>query len=451
MNHMLTESRARSQGFSLLELLVSISITGVLVFLVHSIFNDTSRAVTYGIRTSNIVAAARTMGDQLQDDAEVMQGPAAAVGTSAADTRGFIIIANNTITGVTFNDNEAAGRTSVRDVRSDSVSFLRDATALRPLTPAAANRTNNDTQNIALARVYYGHVVRTEPDGTSTPGLTGGANRIGNDWILGRQAMLYGLSGSPLVFAGGAADRYATGGGYNAPINADDSDIGTPRMVHALTDVSSVNWDLGPDPALLGADSVYRNFSYLNERLWVNPRFSLDTQLTAEEMFQTWRLAQTHPYFVGGVSDFIVEFAADLDRDGILDTRDTKGTPTTADDTVSNDPDNPLWWYDGYNIPAAEQTALAPAATESGYYDDPAVSLGTNANLADHVFVFRIDDVENGTVATPASLTSDWPYLIRIRYRVHDSQGRVYSNDPATGDRTLGQWFEHIIPVTRVN
>ena len=42
---------------------------------------------------------------------------------------------------------------------------------------------------------------------------------------------------------------------------------------------------------------------------------------------------------------------------------------------------------------------------------------------------------------------STWPYLIRIRYRLHDSRGSLQSN--LNGNTVLGKWFEQIIKVNR--
>ncbi|MCG8508996.1 MAG: hypothetical protein MI741_07180, partial [Rhodospirillales bacterium] len=55
---------------------------------------------------------------------------------------------------------------------------------------------------------------------------------------------------------------------------------------------------------------------------------------------------------------------------------------------------------------------------------------------------------------------SFWPYLIRVRYRIHDTRGEIGSGGENTGTGvtvenvrtkwvTTGMWFEHILPVNR--
>ena len=84
-----------------------------------------------------------------------------------------------------------------------------------------------------------------------------------------------------------------------------------------------------------------------------------------------------------------------------------------------------------------------------------------------NIFIFRVDDdtAHPGPVGTAIN-NSSWPYLIRIRYRLHDTRGRLESNyrdairdgidndgdgttDEADEERISGRWFERIISVPR--
>ena len=60
-----------------MELMVAITITALMLFLVSRIFFDTTTAVTQGIATSQVIDNSRAISDQIERDAEAMVGPAA--------------------------------------------------------------------------------------------------------------------------------------------------------------------------------------------------------------------------------------------------------------------------------------------------------------------------------------------------------------------------------------
>ena len=73
-----------------------------------------------------------------------------------------------------------------------------------------------------------------------------------------------------------------------------------------------------------------------------------------------------------------------------------------------------------------------------GQYINETTTLPT---FADAAYIFRHDD---DGVTLPGSRSP----LLRIRYRLHDSRGRLQGTD-GLNNPTNGIWFEHIIRVNR--
>jgi hypothetical protein len=260
-----------------------------------------------------------------------------------------------------------------------------------------------------------------------------------------------------------------------------------------------------------------------DSRLWVNRALTGGQQTGARE-FLAGEMAKLHALLSANVSDFIVDFAGDYDgtTPGVIDV--TTAAPLATDyggrryaipaDSIkwygywSNDPvtgfrrdpralnpsfvppttvGDPL--YDEYNIPSpppgfakfradlpiiyeipsaafvGTQTNVPPAlpASPEAYLQASATTPALDTTLyanADAVLVFRHDDTTAGT--------NKWPYLLRIRYRLHDDNGVIAGvsdagekldvNDTFAGPggtwrnytrRTMGKWYEHIIRVPR--
>ena len=302
--------------------------------------------------------------------------------------------------------------------------------------------------------------------------------QTGDDWILGRQAMFLVDQGledpnSSTVSADGKWDLAPThvqalSARYNAQVNgygdATSPPSGTvPRVVYAAyADMSRQM--LGPVSTTPGITSIledlssasnYRTrayeYSYLAERLWAND----SPQLIANNIYgiASWQIAQQHPIFMAHCSDFIVEFAADISTG--------TGTTVNPDGQIDVDNNDQIKWYSyWFNNPAQGKRnpvnptgpALAYDPDEPTVYEPPtgwapydnSVSAPHNAN-ASGAFVFQHDDAEPWNKATPNPGTvSKWPYLIRIRYRMHDGRGVIES-----GVNQHGMWFEHVIKVNR--
>lgn len=467
-------------AFTLMELLVAVALTSLLLFLINQLFNDTREAVTTGIKTGEILVESETIGNQIARDANAMLGPNASPGSPA----GFIVIVQRTIgedpaskdgiyngtdPGVLFPDPTGGEHREV--VRSDQLVFITDSTAgggtspFTSITPMADDTLGSNI-TAPYARVWYGHVLRTNPDGAvGVPALGAGEpNLDGNTWAIGRQALLLTGSNSG-VYVDGAeyGDTIIGYGGH--PLWAGLSDVSNKDLVNGADGVLD---DLTNATTY---DTQAYAYTYAAERLRSNP--------VPDGGFVSWQAAQTHPYLAGNVSDFIVEFAGDYNPiDGKIDV-DTRDAGDPNDDVIkwythdafANEPSGTAPYLGQADL-ARPITFEAPATFQTGATTDPNDAYYNDApgnpesNNADAIFVFRHDD---GTGYDPAGPTnSKWPYLIRIRYRLHDVDGQVVStntaktanglDDDGDGDVDVddpdeavvsGQWFEHVIKVAR--
>ncbi len=464
----LTMTRKAHHGFTIIELIVAVGVASLLLFMVNFIFNDATRAVSRGIALSDIIADTRGGSDQFDIDAAVMVGPTTSPATEAG---GFQVIANHQINAQVRRGPRL--REEAATVRADQLVFIRlrddGSNRLLPMTP----KTNGTFQNDFLrdtndpnsgytaehVKVWFGHVQLTTSVGASGGALGSGSNRIANDWVLGRQAMFL-VDESPgnqaipnnHIHAAASARFNESVGGYGThkpPVAT------VPDLVYAgLTDMAGQV--LGPQSVagsinqLLGAtasNAAYRtaayNYAYLSQRLWANPAPRVDNSGDLYGI-AAWQVAQMHPIFLNHVSDFIVEFAADTDLDGEIDTHDHDGSNATpeiikwyVDDDFANEPGT-----GGYD---ASRPATYPLPAGSAYRT--AVYDTNPPGGAAGAFVWRHDDANflvQTDSATYPNQPSFWPYMIRIRYRMHDSRGVIES-----GDNQHGMWFEHVIRVKR--
>lgn len=485
-------------GFTIIELIVAIALTSMLAFMVNTLFFETTRAVQVGVRTGDMLVTSETIGDQLRRDAKRMNGPnrdSSTWSSSADDAPGVLVIANRL-----FVWNEGANGTRVnfegderqQSVRSDQLAFithrtLEDEGAFRALTPENEDQFHN--ANAAdHARVWYGHVLRTDEDGMTPADALLPNTSPANYWVLGRQQMLLtgGASGtSANYFTYDAAVTEAASGSSQSPYSS--SSPPPPLLYHGLTDVS--NRSLFGDPSSLieqlvtptGPADDYGNLAAdlafvrnANTRLHVNP-----LPEPQSGMMESWQLAQMHAILAMGVSDFIVEFAGDY--------RDSPGVDNNLgnDDLIDRDEEGYIMWYSlYYNNPEEERNYATDTEDDPNnllYYaalprsynamavhsssrpvfqdlDESNSDLVHHAGIvgdyfsenADAVFVFRHDD-EN---ASDPDYESKWPHLIRIRYRLQDPRGMVTSSlsggaGTIETEPTAGRWFEHVMRVPR--
>ncbi|MEO0965744.1 MAG: type II secretion system protein [Planctomycetota bacterium] len=244
-------------------------------------------------------------------------------------------------------------------------------------------------------------------------------------------------------------DRMAASNAEVDHSNAPGS-IGTPRLYMGLTDVVpaaaehlfyTVFFDFttgvqyfqgGPlttqlNPADIGDNTTYATnaaeLGFAFDRLWVNPR-PHDTAGNPARLIEAWQQAQMHPYLAAGVSDFEVHFAGDYTEDA---------TAADFDGRIDLDGDGNIIWYNaGHPDSAVNNLDLGGDGTDDIVVPETKSTVNTAGNdpaqvpiqrfaggltstpdHADLVFVWRHDEPES------------WPDLIRIRYRIHDADGRI--------------------------
>lgn len=409
-----------SRGFTLVELLVTVVITSIILLVVNQVFTTVSSAVGVGMATSELLTNTRPIGDQFREDFEAMLSPA---------LNGYMIIVNNTQSNqkILPADEETGFD---RNVRDDQIMFFRDAGGMTSLTPSADGTF--DPQSLpspSAARIWFGHALRTNSDG-QLPGSTGLGNEpnvYASDWILARQAALLDADAD-------ANDWHAESCRWNATVVNVTTDITDPQLRDSLTDV--VKLDLlgtSDDDGVVGGtgtpgagnyivwedDTPHEYILRAKRNMFVTTRLRVNP-VPDGTSFESWRIAQMHPYFAGHVSDFVVEFAGDYDGTPGLDTLDTL------------DPNaGQIIWYSGTNLPSS---GFVDGDDSNPAPDSPIYDASSGAGSPDHVFVFR-----HG-----ASGDKGWPHMVRIRYRLHDSRDKIVG-----ADGEAGRWFEYVLKVNR--
>ncbi|MCC7146642.1 MAG: prepilin-type N-terminal cleavage/methylation domain-containing protein [Phycisphaeraceae bacterium] len=333
-------------------------------------------------------------------------------------------------------------------------------------------------------------------------------NELASDWILGRQALFLNRQ---QMNAG--SSRFAEGAWFSANVNLPGvSGLPfEPAMYMGLTDAAQYGFDRaivnaagaevegcvvgakeasaasavnpayrlwtdftgGPDVLLYNAKAlVFYTFARKQLRVMTDPAEAMKAPgNTDADPIESWRVAQTHPYFMSRVSDFEVEFAADLEPPfGEIDqVKSNQSYPNTDKDINKIDyvyPGGGIKWYGAYggqnNYHANDPGDANPdqnydstkpirfrADVGGSLNNNPTYIAGAPAQWphADHAFVFRHDDdgVKDIPGYTLGAVNGRWPYLLRIRWRMHDPQNRL--TDPQDG--LPGMWFEVIVPVSR--
>ena len=222
-------------------------------------------------------------------------------------------------------------------------------------------------------------------------------------------------------------------------------------------------------------------------RLRVNPAPPFN-EASPENSYQAWQIAQQLPIMVEGCSDFVVEFAADMYSN------EATAAPSaySPDGQVDVDANGEIAWYafgdamspaisnpPGSFVPTKGLVTFPPA---TGYRPVATLPGGPGLSVTG-AFVWRHDTFDagiydrmnntwspqfsgsftNATLNDTDSRFCDWPYLIRIRYRLHDARGQIASGqqvfndlngngdiDPGEPtDSRNGVWFEQVFRVNR--
>jgi prepilin-type N-terminal cleavage/methylation domain-containing protein len=425
-------------GFTLMELIVSIAIVSMMLFLINRIFFDTAQAVSRGIATSKIISNTRTIGEQIADDADHMMVP-------GKTGEGVLIIVNKKYTNALTLDARKKGNIDTQDVRSDQLSFIRSVSTSNPEEPIAPGSSTSftNTTQATVARVWLGHLIQTDENGTYPSIALGGYNastdngpdKFATNWILGRQMLFFDNKVT-------TANQYArfnlanwTDKLNNIPFYEAQSDV-----LNTGYDRTPANDTTPPSGAAPAGDEILNlldgytlrpqyetfllnnYFTFKSNRLATNPTPALSNLSTSV-------IAQMHPYFVNNVSDFIVEFAGDYYLGNI------EAGSVGSDTKVDTDINGNIYWY-GLGNPRT-----VPPTSFDGVGDPTEphriTSLAALGALTDEIYIFRHDDITN------------WPYLLRIRYHLHDPKGELLGTGEDGLSSTPGKWFEVIVKVPR--
>ncbi|MEX2216403.1 MAG: prepilin-type N-terminal cleavage/methylation domain-containing protein [Phycisphaeraceae bacterium] len=450
-------------GFTIIELIVAVAVSSIMLFLISVLFSSASDAVSMGMATSDIIGNARATGDQIERDANTMSGP-------GNGQNGFIVIINKNLSGIPYHEPHLVE--NPRKLRSDQLVFIVNYNG-KPAQPvcASASTTYNPPTKAQMAqathaRIWYGHVLKTDGLSTNAPGAIGAAgnNRVANQLALGRQALFLldrtydvnsGAPNAPLAInmsTGAWFDANVTGTvGNGRPLFQGTTDVAdwayqnVKHPVGALfgdypaTSLGSAanhpktlwNYDsLGGSP-LSAANYQGRalQYTYATQSLWANSQPGSPLVTDKSKWYPSDQISQMHPILADSLSDFIVEFAGDYVDNGL---NPVAGNPDGVPDV---DGSGEILWYGMSNaLPGGPPPWLAVNAHE---WPIQTTAGGGTA------YVFRHDVLEQ------------WPYLIRIRYRMHDRRGDLLGSrspeDELGGGvgTNVGKWFEQIIVIPR--
>lgn len=490
------------QGITLIEMMVALAITTFVVLVINQLFNSVIETVARGTQAGELLQKARTLDEQLAFESELqinndatvpvnwlsrMVGPGGRDGTPATPGGFFAIVQRTVDAPLTVQDGI---RGNTRTIRSDQLMFIYDQQSpldagtrrMPTMAPASAycfTGDERDSMNAEYVRMWYGHVlqIRDDDDPTSynmTSGSSyanlelgnttgsGNPNILAQDWVLGRHALfLTDPSLTPVTVP--PTEPYAPYVNFPLPIfNVVGISSGNPRLANGVSDVANITLDgITGATGLLG---VVPNFNAYHSTA-ITMMFTQAPLLTAAQPMgnsgemRAWDMSPSHTYFMGGVSDYIVEYAGDLVNDHF--TGPINPTLVGEDGELDRDGQGRIKWYTalGPNNPARsdydEDKPITYAAPNPSLYI-PHVPPGTvntffsgRPNYAagnQAAFVWQHDGSPGFT---------QWPWMIRVRYRLHDRQGNFQGREVtnSSGDKELepGQWFETIIPVNYQN
>jgi hypothetical protein len=492
---------AARSAFTIMELIVSITIAVFMIFIFHGIFNEVTRAMRMGLHNSDVQHKSRTLDEQLaiETDTQIsilriealappildfaagnsMVGPKGRV-TDPDRAGGFLVIVNHEIRNI-FRTADDRFDNNQETIRSDQLMFILDqgpgGTSEEPRMPVLAPSGRNTfggnfTHSLEsdYVRMWYGHVRQTRADGSQSAGdlgadVAGNPNALAVNWALGRHALFLRNVGTNIPL-NSLQDIYAMDpqivssplSGASPYANVNSPGLSATFLHMATTDVSEATLaglttghgylDGANSPTeyhnrMLGLGGWHLGLLFNNVRMQVNSNPS-DTDLTSMDV------ARMHPHFMDHVSDFIVEFAHDY----YTGTNPIQSAPPNPDGKIDmvqlNNNELDIRWYSGLpNNPGTSgwdedyPVVYAPPPNDDAWTNNTGVAVGQYADGGAFVW---------GHAGSP--VLAKWPWMIRIRYRLHDRSGKfvgrtIHETPPSTPIRERGHWFETILLVNR--
>ena len=487
----------RGRGITLIEMMVALAITTFVVLVVNQLFNGVIQTVGRGTQAGEILQRSRAFDEQIATETELiisggrdasnpydwfgrMVGPA---GREVGQPGGFLVVVQRLIeTPITLEDQLQDRR---HLVRSDQLMFIYDQTPLfdqtgkkrlPPLAPTNSGSFGGDMGNSLNAdyvRIWYGHAAQLNDQGiyagdVGEYAVAGNPNAIAQDWVLGRHALFLTdsstmLSARPIgAHTGSILPAFITANVLYGPSGASMFNACTDVADTTLNDIINGPGGLNAMPSPIGYQGIALSMAFASRPLWTTAKPVTPTtgQLSA------WNLAPSHTYFMGGVSDFIVEFAGDLvTGTGYA----TPGVAPNPDGELDRDDEGRIKWYSAFPNPdwapatAGPQFPDAPVSYPipnggAGYLPRASNAtlnafFGTRLDVGRAAFVWQHEPAGNIRSSDTDGDFRQWPWMLRIRYRLHDRrgqfEGREITVNPATGETVpeAGAWFETIIPV----
>jgi hypothetical protein len=291
-------------------------------------------------------------------------------------------------------------------------------------------------------------------------------NALAQDWVLGRHALLLTDSSSNLT-------PFLPYGQYlNQPIttwNISGGVPGSPTLGNGMCDVANftlkelINGRVAPAPPPfpIGLASSPNTLNYQGRLLDLmytrGPLLTAAKPLGLTDNMQSWDVSPTHTYFMGGVSDFIVEWAGDAVMDTFYDFIPPGNVQ--PDGILDRDPDGRIKWYTALNPnPITAGNNLPPNRNAPITYPAPPTGVAPlgyppHVNPAILGFFSRTDAAFAWQHAGSPGFTQ-WPWMIRVRYRLHDRRGQFEGREITVAGNTepeKGLWYETVIQVNYQN
>ncbi|MCC6682704.1 MAG: hypothetical protein IT445_17525 [Phycisphaeraceae bacterium] len=347
-------------------------------------------------------------------------------------------------------------------------------------------------------------------------GEVDGVNQFPINWTLARHALftagdddndgVANMAGSYQTYyvETGNSGQFPPSGSLG--LQPDDNVVGYTSIPHTLsmglTDVTARPWtgvtgtstaggaflDTANAPTTAAYNLRAVSLAFVNSRMQVNPAPDINNaSMTNLSNFTCWTAARTHPIYMNNVSDFVVEFAHDYFQnqsytpnnpspDGRIDTYynddgelqirwyslypNFNGTGTSLSNRAgANNPDYPVTFYPPRenNNPAHVVGGSFPYAGQNNNNGGILVwgQAGSQGYNNGNPAIEPINPRGGNAGPSPTEAAHRWPWLLRIRYRLHDRHGEFRSRvlnegstDPSNPQMfELGQWFEVIVPV----
>lgn len=468
--------------------MVALAITTFVILVINQLFNEVIQTVGRGTQAGEILQRSRAFDEQIAGETELlisggrqpstqphdwfsrMVGPN---GRMPGEPGGFLVIVQRRVSAPLTIEDALQVPINRRQVRSDQLMFIYDQKPLLddtgkkrlpPLAPAGNGTYGGDMRNSINAdyvRLWYGHAVQL-PEDPSTfiinnhdLGIVNSTNpnAIAQDWVLGRHALF--LTGENPVVLGGPDFPPFGNHAFNVGAISNVNDGG--RLWHGMTDISLYTLDdilnnpAGPRLGVMPTSAAYQGqalpIAFTQVPL-------LTSAKPAATLLETQDVAPAHTYFMGGVSDFIVEWAGDLVT-GEHYVSTNAQINAGPDGELDRDPEGRIKWYTNaaYSNPDPDGILDASNVNSPVTYPIPLPALYTPNMPAALVNTFARADVAYVWQHANTPQFTRWPWLIRIRYRLHDRRGEFNGREiivnTATGETIPepGAWFEMIIPV----